>query len=155
MAGPSPTVVEIDYSYNEAVLDVEVLRLTDGETLNAYSQINLMAEKYRSLLQQPSRGRNRRQDVYDLALLLQGDNPLNGSEQYRLLQFLIASARARGIEPHAHSLRDPQVREMSSKGYDTLEPEIEGNLPPFEDAYQVVQDFYEGLPWASLAQVQT
>jgi len=155
MAGQSPTVVEIDYSYNEAVLDVEVLRLTDGETLNAYSQINLMAEKYRSLLQQPSRGRNRRQDVYDLALLLQGDNPLNGSEQYRLLQFFIASARARNIEPHVHSLRDPQVRAMSSKGYDTLEPEIEGDLPPFEDAYKVVQDFYEGLPWSLPTPVQT
>lgn len=52
LAGQEPRVVEIDYSYNEAVLDVEVLRLTDGDSLKAYSQINLMAEKYRSLLQQ-------------------------------------------------------------------------------------------------------
>ncbi len=147
LAGQEPRVVEIDYSYNEAVLDVEVLHLTDGETLNAYSQINLMAEKYRSLLQQPSRRRNRRQDIYDLALLLHGSNPLNGAEQSRLLQFLISSARARNIDPHVHSLRDPQVRAMSSEGYDTLEPEIEGDLPPFEEAYQVVQAFYEGLPW--------
>ena len=45
------SIVEIDYSYNEAVLDVEVLKLSDGEELQAYSLINLMAEKYRSLLQ--------------------------------------------------------------------------------------------------------
>lgn len=43
LAGQAPTVVEIDYSYNEAVLDVEVLRLTDGDSLLAYSQLNLMA----------------------------------------------------------------------------------------------------------------
>lgn len=147
LVGQEPRVVEIDYSYNEAVLDVEVLHLTDGKTLNAYSQINLMAEKYRSLLQQPSRRRNRRQDIYDLALLLHGSNPLNGAEQSRLLEFLISSARARNIDPHVHSLRDPQVRAMSSEGYDTLEPEIEGDLPPFEEAYQVVKAFYEGLPW--------
>ena len=81
IAGQAPTVVEIDYSYNEAVLDVEVLRLTDGNSLLAYSQLNLMAEKYRSLLQQPTRRRNRRQDVYDLALLLHGSNRLDASGQ--------------------------------------------------------------------------
>lgn len=147
LAGQEPRVVEIDYSYNEAVLDVEVLRLTDGDCLKAYSQVNLMAEKYRSLLQQPTRKRNRRQDVYDLALLLQGRNPLSVAEQSRLLQFLMSSARARNIEPNTHSLRDPQVRAMSSDGYDTLASEVAGDLQPFEAAYQTVQDFYECLPW--------
>jgi hypothetical protein len=50
LAGQSPTVVEIDYSYNEAVLDVDVLRLGDVDGLQVYSLINLMAEKFRSLL---------------------------------------------------------------------------------------------------------
>lgn len=147
LAGQAPTVVEIDYSYNEAVLDVEVLRLTDGDSLQAYSQINLMAEKYRSLLQQPRRRRNRRQDVYDLALLLQGAHPLDAAEQARLLDCLVASARARDIEPRGQSLRDPAVRSMAAEGYDTLQPEIDGVLPPFDAVYQTVQDFYEGLPW--------
>ena len=70
MAKQSPMIVEIDYSYNEAVLDIDLLSLSNGESLQVYSQINLMAEKYRSLLQQPIRRRNRRQDIYDLALLL-------------------------------------------------------------------------------------
>ena len=147
LAGQAPTVVEIDYSYNEAVLDVEILRLTDGDSLRAYSQINLMAEKYRSLLQQPARRRNRRQDVYDLSLLLQGGHLLDASEQARLLDCLIVSSKARDIDPHVHSLRDPKVRAMTSEGYDTLQPEIEGALPPFEGVYQAVQDFYEQLPW--------
>lgn len=37
-------MVEIDYSYNEAVLDVEVLRLSDGQELQAYSHLNVIAE---------------------------------------------------------------------------------------------------------------
>lgn len=147
LAGQAPTVVEIDYSYNEAVLDVEILRLTDGDSLQVYSQINLMAEKYRSLLQQPTRRRNRRQDVYDLALLLRGCHPFDTFEQARLLDCLVASARARGIKPHRHSLRDPTVRSMTSEGYDNLQPEIEGELPQFDTVYQAAQDFYEKLPW--------
>ena len=154
LAGQAPTVVEIDYSYNEAVLDVEVLRLTDGDSLQAYSQINLMAEKYRSLLQQPARRRNRRQDVYDLSLLLEGGHPLDESEQARLLDCLITSSMARDIKPHAHSLRDPKVRAMTSEGYETLQPEIEGALPQFEAVYQVVQDFYEQLPWPAVRQTK-
>ena len=147
LAGQAPTVVEIDYSYNEAVLDVEVLSLADGDSLQAYSQINLMAEKYRSLLQQPTRRRNRRQDVYDLALLLQRAHPLNEAEQVRLLECLVLSARARDINPHSQSLRDPAVRSMAAGGYETLQPEIDGALPPFDAVYQTVQDFYERLPW--------
>lgn len=151
LAGQSPAVVEIDYSYNEAVLDVEVLRLGDGDSLQAYSQINLMAEKYRSLLQQPLRRRNRRQDVYDLALLLQTEHVWNEQERARLLACLMSSAQSRGIEPDARSLRNPKIRDMASEGYGELQPEIEGALPPFDALYGQVQAFYEGLPWPGAA----
>ena len=106
-----------------------------------------MAEKYRSLLQQPIRRRNRRQDIYDLALLLQGTPALDAEEQVQLLSCLLASARARSIEPKPTSLRDDSVRQMASKEYDLLQSEIDGALQPFEEAYQLVTNFYEGLPW--------
>lgn len=93
-----------------------------------------MAEKYRSLLQQPMRSRRRRQDAYDLAMLLQTCHPLNTTELMRLLDRLVASAKARGIEPHRQSLRDPLVRSMTMAGYEDLESEIEGALPPFDTA---------------------
>jgi Nucleotidyl transferase AbiEii toxin, Type IV TA system len=151
LAGQAPTIVEIDYSYNEAVLDVEVLRLADGDTLQAYSLINLMAEKFRSLLQQPLRKRNRRQDVYDLALLIEAEHVWDESERARLLTCLMASAQSRGIAPDARSLRNPQIRIMASEGYGELQPEIDGDLPPFEALYSRVQAFYEGLPWQGLS----
>lgn len=147
LSGQAPTVVEIDYSYNEAVLDVEVLRLTDGEELKAYSFLNLIAEKLRSLLQQPIRKRNRRQDIYDLNLLLTSGQPLSAEEQRQLLQLIISSCKERDIEATQTSLANPDVRKMAEDGYEDLAPEIEEPLPAFEKAYESVQLFYENLPW--------
>ncbi|MCW5257976.1 nucleotidyl transferase AbiEii/AbiGii toxin family protein [Verminephrobacter aporrectodeae subsp. tuberculatae] len=147
LAKQAPTVVEIDYSYNEAVLDTEVLRLANGSSLEVYSQVNLMAEKYRSILQQSIRNRYRRQDAYDLFLLLKFHHTLGDHERSHLLKCLVESARTREINPKAHSLRDSEIRTMTSNDYGTLESDIEGELPPFDEVYQTVQDFYESLPW--------
>ncbi|SDZ70541.1 Nucleotidyl transferase AbiEii toxin, Type IV TA system [Variovorax sp. YR266] len=146
----APTIVEIDYSYNEAVYDVEILELGDGDQLRVYSFLNLMAEKLRSLLQQPIRRRNRRQDVYDLHLLVTQSKPLSDQERASLLILLQASCRAREIEPGIDSLADPKVREMAKQGYEELSPEIEGALPPFDVAYATVQAFYAALPWNAM-----
>jgi Nucleotidyl transferase AbiEii toxin, Type IV TA system len=147
LSGQAPSVVDIEYSYNEAVLDAEVLKLSDGESLQVYSQINLMAEKLRAVLQQPVRQRHRRQDIYDLALLLRCRPMLDPADRARLLTCLRATAHARGIVPDVGALRDPKIKDMARKGYDDLQPEIEGVLPPFEEVYGLVQAFYEGLPW--------
>ena len=145
----APTIVEIDYSYNEAVYDVEILALGDGDELRAYSFLNLIAEKLRSLLQQPIRKRNRRQDVYDLHLLITGSKPLENEECAQLLALLRASCRAREIEPDVNSLAEPAIREMAMKGYEDLAPEVEGDLVSFDDAYTRVQAFYAALPWGA------
>ncbi len=146
--GQSPNVVEIDHSYNEAVFDVEVLKLTDGDSICAYSFTNLIAEKLRSLLQQPVRKRNREQDVYDLHLLIGMEHPLNGDEQLHLVKLITDSCAARNITVDAQSLRNPQIRSMAEKGYETLRKDVDGQLPPFNEAYEVVQDFFEALPWS-------
>jgi predicted nucleotidyltransferase component of viral defense system len=147
LAKQSPNVVEIDHSYNEAVLDVEVLRLTDGEQLQVYSLVNLMAEKFRSLLQQPSRNRNRRQDVYDLSLLLSEVDDWTQAEKLSLRECLVASAGSRDIHAQIDSMRHPEIKSMAAKGYEDMQDEVDGPLPSFDEIYQAVQDFYEGLPW--------
>jgi predicted nucleotidyltransferase component of viral defense system len=146
----APTVVEIDYSYNEAVFDVEILGLGDGEELQAYSLLNLLAEKLRSLLQQPIRARQRRQDVYDLNFLIRDIKPLDVAEQMQLLNLLIDSCKEREVDAKKDSFANPVVKAMSQHGYDDLAPEIEGDLPPFEEAFAIVQRFYEGLPWEAI-----
>ncbi len=145
----SSTIVEIDYSYNESVLDVEVLQLVDGVELRAYSLVNLMAEKYRSLLQQTIRNRNRRQDIYDLALLINHINHWTQHERAMLKSLIVASAESKGIQAQSDSMTDPRIMEMAARGYEDMAAEVDGPLPVFNDIYQKVLKFYEGLPWSN------
>lgn len=147
LAGQSPTVVEIDYSYNEAVLDVDMLRLGDVDGLQVYSLVNLMAEKFRSLLQQPLRNRHRRQDVYDLWLLLSEVQDWTLADREALRNCIVASAKSRGFRAEMMSLRDPRVVQMAAAGYFDMQAEIDGPLPEFDTIYRSVQNFYENLPW--------
>jgi hypothetical protein len=149
LAKQSPTIVEIDYSYNESVLDIEVLQIIDGAELRAYSLVNLMAEKYRSLLQQTIRNRNRRQDIYDLALLLNHVDHWTQPERVMLKSLIVASAKSKGIEAKADSMSDPKIMEMAAKGYEDMATEVDGPLPVFADIYQQVLQFYESLPWSN------
>ena len=149
-AKQSSKIVEIDFSYNEAVLDIEMLRLSDADELHAYSLVNLMAEKYRSLLQQPLRRRNRYQDVYDLCFLIGKVPPLSIHEQLHLLEYIQASCKPRGIAAQQSSLNNPEVERMAAQGYKTLENDISDDLPEFDRAYGTVREFYENLPWQSI-----
>lgn len=146
-AGQSPLIVEIDYSYNEAVVDVEVLELDGGVTIQSYSLHNVVAEKLRSLLQQPIRRRNRRQDVYDVHLLLQSSAALSGQDLQSIHAILLQSCRSKQIEPTKDSMDDAQVILLARTGYESLVDDIEGDLPPFDDAMAAVQGLYRSLPW--------
>lgn len=149
-SGQAPKVVQIDCSYNEGAYDVEVLRIGDGKEIQVYSFLSLMAEKMRSLLQQPSRRRSRRQDVYDLNILISGTSTLSTAEQAGLLDLLVASCRGRGIEPNRNSFADRRIRDMAGEEYGALAAEVAGELPPFDAAYATVRTFYEALPWETL-----
>ncbi len=146
-AKQSPHVVEIDYSYNEAVLDVEVFEIEHGVSLSTYSLHNVIAEKLRSLLQQPFRKRNRRQDVYDLHLLLSSEVALDSVDLRRIHGFLVSSCKSKGITPDSHSMDQEVIVAMAQKDYETLQAEVEGELPHFDEAMKTVQVFYRSLPW--------
>jgi predicted nucleotidyltransferase component of viral defense system len=146
-AKQSSTKVQIDYSFDEAVFDIEILALEAGEQLKAYSLTNLLAEKYRALLQQPVRRRARRQDVFDIHILLTRCAALSELEQARLLRQIIDSCKARNIVATQAAMTDAQVREMAQAEYYGLANEIDEALPDFDLAYAAIQVFYEGLPW--------
>lgn len=146
-AKQSSKILEIDFSYNEAVLDIEMLRLSDAEELHVYSLANLMAEKYRSLLQQPLRRRNRYQDVYDLYFLIRKVTLSSLQEQAHLLECIKATCNSKNIAAQRNSLNNPDVQRMAAEGYSTLENDLSEKLPDFESAYRTVREFYENLPW--------
>ncbi|MBK6867123.1 MAG: nucleotidyl transferase AbiEii/AbiGii toxin family protein [Burkholderiales bacterium] len=143
----SAQVVHIDYSFNEAVFDVELLELDGGTTIRSYSLHNVLAEKMRSLLQQPIRKRNRRQDVYDIWLLLESVPPFPAAELALIHEMLVMSCRSKGIEPTVDSMDDEAVVKMAREGYADLQADVDGDLPSFEDAMIRVTAFYDSLPW--------
>jgi predicted nucleotidyltransferase component of viral defense system len=146
----SPNTISIDYSLNEATPNIEDLKLNLEEGILAYSLTDLIAEKYRSLLQQVSRNRNRRQDVYDINLLVERFGDINDFERSKILNSLIIKSKAREISPDINSFEDPDLKSRAKKEYHTLEDEIEGELPAFDELFQKVADFYRSLPWSKL-----
>ena len=146
-AGVAAQVVEIDYSFNEAVFDVEVLELDGGATIHSYTLNNVLAEKMRSLLQQPVRRRNRRQDVYDIWLLLASGPALIAEKRAKIHEILVASCGSKGIAPDIHSMESEEVVSMARTGYQELAADVHGELPPFEEAMGGVVALYRSLPW--------
>ena len=118
----------------------------DGE-LQVYSFTDLVAEKFRALLQQASRNRTRRQDIFDLHLLLEQCEPLDEVEQGAILDSLIVKSRARGLDPTQDAMDDEELRARAERDYYTLTSEVEGALPPFEEAFDIARHFYRALPW--------
>lgn len=147
MAGQCPDVVSIDYSLNEAIPNVENLLISNGATIAAYAFIDLVAEKFRAVLQQIERNRQRRQDIFDLYFLLRLPEGITGEEKYEILSSLMTKARSRGIEPTRASFSNPEIYSRSKADYPTLKDEIDGELPDFDELYTFVKEFYESLDW--------
>ena len=142
--GKAP-VIDIDISFNEPLSQIEILELTGGAELQAYSLLDLMAEKYRAMLQQKERNRNRRQDTYDLNRLIQA-NEFDKAFTNQLLASFLEKCHSRGIRPNETSLDDPEIKNRSGSEWDSMELEI-GELPSFEECYERVAAFYRSLPW--------
>jgi len=149
LSSRSPDIVSIDYSLNEATPNIEGLKLNLEDGILTYSFIDLIAEKYRSLLQQIPRNRTRRQDVYDLNLLIERLGDIDSFERSKILNSLIIKSKAREIEPDINSFENPELKSRAQKDYPTLKQELpSGELPDFNELFQKVADFYRSLPWS-------
>jgi len=146
-AGICPDVIEVDISFNEPTQKIQLLSLTGGNELRAYSLVDLIAEKYRAMLQQVTRNRERRQDVYDLDILIK-DPEIDAACRKDILEAFIEKCETRDITPNRASLDDPEIRKRSSANWHTLELEL-GHVPEFDDCFQRVSEFYRSLPWPS------
>lgn len=146
--GTAPNVVTVEVSFNEPVHAIERIQLSLGGSTVTAGITDLIAEKFRALLQQVSRKRNRRQDVYDIAHLVERF-PLDADERATILETLLAKCTARAIVPTPDSLDDGELIERARAEWDTLEQEI-GELPDFDGRFEVVRALYRGLPWAKL-----
>jgi len=133
-------ILKVDISFNEKINNCQELVLEDSKTIiNAYSPIEIISEKYRALIQQVERQRNRRQDVYDINFLLQ-QFCYDEEEKRSILDNMITKSQSRNIYPNSESLSDPRVREASRKEWKTMELELseDNKLPEFEKCYKNV-----------------
>lgn len=149
--GKAVNIVNIDYSFNEQSFHKEIIKI-DGAEFEAYSIIELVAEKIRAILQQKTRNRNREQDIYDLHFILTNINRFGFSKEEKglILDTLFKKSEGREIDEllNKDGIRDPEIIKRSAHGYAQLKDDVE-ELPTFEDAYEVVSEFYESLPWDS------
>jgi predicted nucleotidyltransferase component of viral defense system len=147
LMGNCPTIVSIDYSLNEQTPFVENLKISDNEHIIAYALTDIISEKYRAILQQIERNRQRRQDIFDLYFLLDLNDDFSGEEIYNIHCSLMTKARSRGLEPTIDSMDNPEIYERSKADYPSLKDEVEGELPDFDIIFQRVKTFYRSLGW--------
>lgn len=149
LTGQSIRVVKLDYSLNEPVGHVDVFDLEEGNTIRAYGLVELVAEKFRALLQQQDRNRVRGQDLYDLYHLFTMHPDLMSEEgtQKQILDRLIEKSAIRNLNISAESMSDENIKRRTREGYRSLYSEVEEGLPAFEKLYQSIEAYFRGLPW--------
>lgn len=146
-AGQATKVVDVEISFRDQVYTSQTLNLTDaGVAVRAFTIHELIAEKLRALLQQPIRNRNRRQDVYDIAFLLDA-HPMTDEDRSVIHGTLIEKCATRDIHPDATSLENPEVVRRAEAEWQTLALEVQ-DLPPFADRFAIVLALYASLPWS-------
>lgn len=145
----SKSYFDVDISFNESLCRVDILDIGGGQSLLAYSLVDLIAEKYRAVLQQTARYRNRRQDIYDLQHLIVRVE-IDGDMKRQILEAMLEKCRSRDIEPDRHSLDNSETRRRSEADWNSLGLEL-GDLPEFGQCFERVRRFYRSLPWTTVA----
>ncbi len=148
-AGQASNTILLDLSFNETISKPQVLGISGGEELEAYSLTDLVAEKYRALHQQEIRNRYRSQDVYDLDFLIQRRN-FNDEEKTKILTALIEKCRSRDINAVPNSIDNSEIRIRAQSEWETLKLEI-GEVPDFDVCFECIANFYKQLPWSKLS----
>jgi len=109
-------IVELEISLNDVLCETIEQNLgASSKPLRVCSLEDILAEKLRALLQQVIRGRNRPQDVYDIASRMRergGEVDID-----KVSRFLVMKSKARDIEPRK-SAYDEQVRALAFENYD-------------------------------------
>ena len=146
LEGNASNIIRLDISFKEEMSEFQVLEIADGEFRLAYSLNDLIAEKYRAMLQQALRNRHRRQDVYDLNFLMLGLE-MDDDAKAKILATLLKKCQARDIIASPDSINDPEIRNRSRSEWDTLKLEIE-EIPDFDSCFERIATFYSRLPWS-------
>lgn len=140
---PSTRVIPVEISVNEAIGDDEIVALDTVHRLRVSTLEDIVAEKLRALLQQRIRGRTRRQDLLDIAVIVRATPYLNRDLVGR---FLLAKARARAVPVSRTAFHEPELARRALQDYDALRPTTRSTFIPAEEALAILYAFVNGLP---------
>ncbi len=139
------STIPLDISFADLICDSQIMDLQDNGHghLRVGTLEDILAEKLRSLLQQPIRNRNRKQDVFDLARLFQVAR--DQIDLGKLSDFLMRKCHERDIDARKQKF-DQTVREMASIDYERLKESIpENEFIPFDLAWDTVRKMVDQL----------
>jgi predicted nucleotidyltransferase component of viral defense system len=150
--GKCSTILKVDYSFYEYNRKIDLVELEDGKSIKVYSLADIVGEKYRAIIQQKVRNRERRQDAYDIFYLLSNAFLNDAGIKDMILESLIKKSTSRGVDVDKNSLDDREIMKRSKAYYKSLQQEIEGDLPDFDKCYGAVVSYYKSLPWGGVKQ---
>lgn len=137
----SPLVIRLDVSINETICADEAVDMAGTHPLRVSTREDIVAEKLRSLLQQPIRNRYRRQDLLDVAFMLRGP-PLDLS---KVAEFLMHKAASRAVPVSRMAFLNPEISRRARHDYDALKDTTRTNFIPFDDAWRDLIGLIDGL----------
>lgn len=136
-------VAQVDISLNEPICASTEFALDREHVIRISTREDIVAEKLRALLQQPLRNRRRKQDVLDIAFILQNGPIPDPGEVARFLQLKSAS---RDVTVSHRAFHDPEIARRAQLEYDTLEPTARHRFIPFDEAWDTLIRFVDELP---------
>jgi len=139
---PLADVVQLEISINETVCATANETFADNLTLSACTLEDIIAEKLRSLLQQRTRNRNRKQDVFDIARL-QLHCP-ESIDKYLVASYLVSKCEAKKVDL-AKSLYDEEIMNRAKTDYDLLKADLREQFIDFPAAWDQVIKLVESL----------
>ncbi len=139
----SPHVIPVEISLNEPICADEGIDVQATHRLRVSTLEDIIAEKLRALLQQPIRNRGRRQDLLDVALLVQSHKEMDHSQ---VAEFLCRKSAARGVPVSRAAFHNPEVAERAKQDYDELQTTTRRTFLPYNEALQMLLTFTDSLP---------
>lgn len=140
---PSTQVIPIEVSLNELICADKGIDIQAPHLLRVSTLEDIVAEKLRALLQQPIRNRGRRQDLLDVALLVQEHAGLDRSQ---IAEFLLRKSATRGVPVSRSAFHHPEVARRAKHDYDSLSKTTRRTFVPYEEALRTLLEFTDSLP---------
>lgn len=140
---PSMTVIPIEISLNEPICAATHVPIDATHQLRVSTLEDIVAEKLRALLQQPLRNRTRRQDLLDIAVILQSGTSLDRGS---VAVFLIEKARAQNVPVSRSAFRNPEIARRAAEDYSALANTTRTKYVPFDAALRTLLALTDDLP---------